>query len=173
MAESAEPMQSTGERHVADGPYRRGATIPTVVYWGIHAACLLAFFTGVSVEALLLLAVTFWGRMFAITAGYHRYFSHRTYRTSRAFQFLLALAGTTSVQKGPLWWAGLHRRHHRHADGPEDVHPAHKGFWYSHQGWIMDPKWDATPIAWIVLPRPISSARMARPAPTAKAMPSS
>ena len=70
---------------------------------------LLAIFTGITWTAAILFLVTYWGRMFFITAGYHRYFSHKTYRTSRAFQFVLAAGGLTCVQKGPLWWAGHHR----------------------------------------------------------------
>jgi stearoyl-CoA desaturase (delta-9 desaturase) len=78
-------------------------------------------------------------RMFAITGGYHRYFSHRTFKTGRVFQFLLALIGTTSTQKGPIWWSAIHRRHHRESDGPNDPHSViQKGFWYSHIGWVLD-----------------------------------
>ncbi len=84
-------------------------------------------------------------RMFAITAGYHRYFSHRAYRTSRAFQLALAVLGTTAVQKGPLWWAAHHRDHHRWSDRPEDVHsPLQRGFWWSHLGWILSERHDRT-----------------------------
>ncbi|MCO5167584.1 MAG: acyl-CoA desaturase [Planctomycetes bacterium] len=78
--------------------------------------------------------------MFGITAGYHRYFSHRSFRTSRAFQFVLALLGTLAIQKGVLWWAAHHRRHHRESDQEGDVHsPVRRGFWWSHVGWIMSP----------------------------------
>jgi stearoyl-CoA desaturase (Delta-9 desaturase) len=77
-------------------------------------------------------------RLFAVTAGYHRYFSHRAFRTSRAFQLVLALVGTTATQKGPLWWAAHHRDHHRYSDRPEDIHsPIASGFWWSHVGWIL------------------------------------
>jgi len=87
-------------------------------------------------------------RMFGVTAGYHRYFSHRAYRTSRAFQLLLAVLGASAVQKGPLWWAAHHRAHHRHSDGPEDVHsPLERGFWWSHVGWILARRYDATNLA--------------------------
>jgi stearoyl-CoA desaturase (delta-9 desaturase) len=79
-------------------------------------------------------------RMFGITAGYHRYFAHRAYKTSRVFQFVLALIGVLSTQKGPLWWAAIHRRHHRDSDQPADVHsPVQHGFWQSHIGWILSP----------------------------------
>ena len=84
-------------------------------------------------------------RMFAITAGYHRYFSHRSYRTSRGFQLVLAVLGSASAQKGPLWWAAHHRDHHRFSDGPGDVHsPLRRGFWWSHVGWILSRRHHAT-----------------------------
>jgi stearoyl-CoA desaturase (delta-9 desaturase) len=76
--------------------------------------------------------------MFAITGGYHRYFSHRSYKTSRVFQFILAVLGTSSAQKGPIWWASHHRHHHKHSDTPEDIHsPVVQGIYYAHLGWIM------------------------------------
>jgi len=130
----------------ADGLWARAQILPRTVYWGIHASCFLAFYTGVSRTDLLLFAATFVVRLLGITGGYHRYFAHRSYRTSRPFQLLLALIGTAATQKGPLWWAGHHRRHHRYADGPGDLHSPRDGFWYSHQGWIFDSRWDATPL---------------------------
>ncbi len=94
----------------------------------------------------MLLAATFYARMFAITGGYHRYFAHKTFKTSRAFQFVLAALACSSTQKGPLWWAGNHRLHHKYADQPEDLHsPAH-GFFHAHQGWIFERRFDATPL---------------------------
>jgi stearoyl-CoA desaturase (Delta-9 desaturase) len=79
-------------------------------------------------------------RMVVVTAGYHRYFSHRSFKTSRAFQFLLALGSQSAAQKGVLWWASYHRWHHKHSDTPEDVHSAQQlGFWYAHVGWILGP----------------------------------
>jgi len=120
------------------------AELPTVVYVGIQLACVLVFFTGVTPTALALLAFTFALRMFAITGVYHRYFSHRTYRTSRVMQFVLGVIGTMAVQKGPLWWASIHRLHHRDSDGPDDPHSPRRGFWYAHQGWIFDDRWEPT-----------------------------
>jgi stearoyl-CoA desaturase (delta-9 desaturase) len=75
--------------------------------------------------------------------GYHRYFSHRSFQTSRFFQFLLAFGGCTAAQKGPLWWGAHHRRHHKYTDTPLDPHsPLVWGFWYAHVGWILDTKWE-------------------------------
>jgi stearoyl-CoA desaturase (delta-9 desaturase) len=80
----------------------------------------------------------FWIRTFALTAGYHRYFSHRTFKTSRSFQLLLALLGCSTFQQGPLWWAGHHRHHHRNTDRPDDVHsPRQQGFLWAHVGWVF------------------------------------
>jgi stearoyl-CoA desaturase (delta-9 desaturase) len=117
----------------------------SAAFWFVHVACLAAFFTGVSWSALGVCLALFWLRMFAVTAGYHRYFSHRSYKTSRPFQFVLALLGTLAVQKGVLWWAANHRVHHRNSDQEGDVHsPVLRGFWWAHVGWILAPDYEAT-----------------------------
>jgi stearoyl-CoA desaturase (delta-9 desaturase) len=111
----------------------------------MHLACLGAFFTGVSLRDLALCGACYLVRMFGITAGYHRYFSHRAYKTSRAFQFVLAWLGCSAAQKGPLWWAAHHRRHHRYSDTKEDLHSPHTtNFWWSHVGWILSERYMAT-----------------------------
>lgn len=102
-----------------------------------HAVPFLAVFTGVTGKAVAIFIVLYAVRMFAITAGYHRYFAHKSYRAGRLVQFVLALVGTTSIQKGPLWWAAHHRAHHRYSDTDRDVHSPQKGFWWSHVGWIL------------------------------------
>jgi len=118
------------------------ASIPMFL---VHAACLLALVTGVTWRSLVLCAVLYFGRMWFITAGFHRYFSHRSYKTNRAFQFVLAFGGGAAAQKGALWWASHHRDHHRFSDTERDVHSPQKGFWWSHIGWILCDKykgWD-------------------------------
>jgi len=106
---------------------------------------LLAIFTGVSTTAVVLCVVLYFGRMFFITAGYHRYFSHRSYRLNRFWQFVVAFGGGTAAQKGALWWASHHRDHHRYSDSPRDIHsPTQKGFFWSHVGWILCDKYAAT-----------------------------
>jgi stearoyl-CoA desaturase (delta-9 desaturase) len=108
------------------------------VFWSVHLACIMAFWTGVSWTAVGVCLFLYVVRMFAITGAYHRYFSHRSYDTSRFFQFLLGLLGTTSAQKGPIWWASHHRHHHRHSDTPEDIHsPIVHGIYYAHVGWVL------------------------------------
>jgi stearoyl-CoA desaturase (delta-9 desaturase) len=104
----------------------------------VHLACLAAIWTGITWEAVAICFVLYWVRMFAIGAGYHRYFSHRAYATSRAFQFVLALLSQSTAQKSVLWWAAKHRHHHLHSDTEHDIRsPRDKGFWYSHVGWIF------------------------------------
>ena len=111
------------------------SAIPFVV---VHLACFAAIWTGVTAEALAIGIGLYWLRIFAIGAGYHRYFSHRAYETSRAFQLVLAVVAQTTAQKSVLWWAANHRDHHLHSDTELDVHsPRHFGFVYSHLGWIF------------------------------------
>ncbi len=113
----------------------------TLAFVFVHLAPLAAIWSGVTTTSVVLAVALYWIRMFGITAGYHRYFSHRSFKTSRAGQFLFALLAMSSTQKSVLWWAGLHRHHHRHSDQEDDVHsPLHRGFWYSHVGWIFDKK---------------------------------
>jgi stearoyl-CoA desaturase (delta-9 desaturase) len=84
--------------------------------------------------------------MFGITAGYHRYFAHRSYRVHRVSQFLLAWLGCSALQKGPLWWASHHREHHRFSDTPDDPHSPHvTSFWWAHLGWILSEEHIDTP----------------------------
>ena len=103
----------------------------------LHLACLLAIYTGVSAFAAGFALAFFAIRMFAITGFYHRYFAHKTFRTSRGWQFVFALLGASAAQRGPLWWAAHHRHHHQHSDREEDLHSPHQGgFWWSHMGWF-------------------------------------
>ena len=113
-------------------------TIPFVL---VHLGCLAAIWTGVTVEAVVLGVALYWVRIFAIGAGYHRYFSHRAYSTSRVFRFVIAVLAQSTAQKSILWWAAKHRHHHLHSDTEDDVHsPVRKGFLYSHVGWVFDRK---------------------------------
>ena len=118
------------------------SVIPFVV---VHLACIAAIWTGVTAEAVAIGIGLYWLRIFAIGAGYHRYFSHRAYETSRAFQFVLAVLAQTTAQKSVLWWAANHRDHHLHSDTELDVHsPRQFGFVYSHVGWIFARRQDDT-----------------------------
>jgi stearoyl-CoA desaturase (delta-9 desaturase) len=111
----------------------------------LHLGCVLVFWAGFSWAALITLILSYSVRMFGITAGFHRYFSHRTFKTSRFFQFCLAWLGTSSAQKGPLWWAAHHRHHHKYSDTEKDVHsPVQRSLWWSHVGWILSNRFKAT-----------------------------
>ena len=113
----------------------------SIGFFAIHLACILVIWAGISWIAVLALIATYGIRMFAITAGYHRYFSHRSYKTTRFFQFIMGFIGSSAAQKGPLWWAAHHRHHHRHSDQEEDIHSPRKGLWWSHVGWILCDKY--------------------------------
>lgn len=111
----------------------------------VHLLPLAAIWTGVTWFDWTVCAVLYFTRMFWITGGYHRYFAHKSYKTSRWFQFVIAFMAQTSAQKGALWWAAHHRHHHRHSDQPEDPHSMKLyGFWYSHIGWIIGPDYKET-----------------------------
>jgi stearoyl-CoA desaturase (Delta-9 desaturase) len=110
----------------------------TAPFVAVHLAWLAVFWVGVSSVALEIAGALYTLRMFAITGFYHRYFAHRTFRTSRAMQFTFACIGAASVQRGPLWWASHHRNHHIKADTPADPHsPQVYGFLWSHMGWFL------------------------------------
>lgn len=107
----------------------------------IHLGCLGLIRVGWSWTAVAVAVGLYLVRMFAITGFYHRYFSHRTFRASRGAQFAFAVLGNTAVQRGALWWAAVHRHHHKHADTEHDVHsPGLTGFWWSHIGWMTSSK---------------------------------
>lgn len=112
-------------------------------FWGAHVVAVAgAVWLGFSWTAAAWVAGSYLLRMFAVTGIYHRYFSHHSYKTSRPVQLAFALLGVTAVQKGPLWWAAHHRRHHKYSDTAQDIHsPRQRGFWYSHVKWILVEKY--------------------------------
>jgi stearoyl-CoA desaturase (delta-9 desaturase) len=132
IPEGAESFRSTPKQ--VDWP----RTIPFII---LHLGCLGVIWVGVSSLAVWLAVGLYFFRMFAITGFLHRYFSHKTYSTSRAFQFVMALWCSLAVQRGALWWAYTHRHHHKHSDEEEDKHsPVVDGFWWAHIGWITSKK---------------------------------
>jgi len=107
----------------------------------LHVGCLGVIWVGWSWTAVAVAVALYVVRMFAITAFYHRYFSHRTFKTSRVGQFLFAVWGNLAVQRGALWWASVHRHHHKHSDHEEDLHsPRLSGFWWAHIGWMTSSR---------------------------------
>jgi stearoyl-CoA desaturase (delta-9 desaturase) len=129
---AVERAQAQGVRQV----YFNALSLP---FWGVHVLAIAGIaITGVSWLGLLLTLALYLPRMFFVTGAYHRYFSHRSYKTSRWFQFVLALGATFTAQKGVLWWAAHHRVHHKLSDMPGDLHSVKQsGFWWSHMGWIL------------------------------------
>src|ERR1700752_1366225 len=119
---------------------------PSIVpFFIVHLVCFAAIWTGVPGGAIATCVALYWLRIFGIGAGYHRYFSHRAYSTSRVFQFILAVLSQSTTQKSVLWWAAKHRHHHLHSDTEQDVHsPRRRGFLYSHVGWIFAERHGAT-----------------------------
>ncbi len=138
-------MTQTAEPSTATPPH---VLRPTAIagFLLVHVAAVVgAVLVGFSWAGVALCVASYYLRMFAITAGFHRYFSHRAYRLSRVPQFLLAFLGQTAAQKGVLWWASNHRHHHKYSDRPEDIHsPVQNGFWWSHIGWILSGLYDET-----------------------------
>jgi stearoyl-CoA desaturase (Delta-9 desaturase) len=127
--------------HGAERPVERPLRIDLlrlIPFIAVHFACLAVPLVGVSPIAVVLALGLYLIRMFGITAGYHRHFSHRAFAAPRWFSCALGLLGASAGQRGPLWWAAHHRHHHRHSDQDEDLHsPARHGFWWSHLGWFL------------------------------------
>jgi stearoyl-CoA desaturase (delta-9 desaturase) len=133
-------VDQLSERHPEEIDWLR-----VVPFIALHLACFVVIWVGWSPVAVATAAGLYVVRMLAITGVYHRYFSHRSYKTSRLWQFIGALVASTSAQRGPLWWAAHHRHHHRYADKPEDIHsPVQRGFLWSHVLWILTPKYFPT-----------------------------
>lgn len=139
---AVEAASSKGWRHV----YFNALSIP---FWGVHILAIVGVcITGFSWAGLAWTLALYVPRMFFVTGAYHRYFSHRSYKTSRWFQFLLALGATFTSQKGPLWWAAHHRLHHKLSDMPGDLHSVKQsGFWWSHMGWILSRDLEGTDLS--------------------------
>lgn len=109
-----------------------------IPFVAVHLGCLGVFFVGVSKVAAITAFVLYFIRMFAITGFYHRYFSHKTFKTSRFMQWVFAVLGASATQKGPIWWAAHHRQHHLFSDQEGDPHsPVKDGFFKAHIGWVF------------------------------------
>src|SRR5258708_39742055 len=159
-------MKAIAVRDVPWHSYVRGTTL---AFWGVHVAALVGIIAcGFSWAGVALALGSYGVRMVVVTAAYHRYFAHRTFKTSRWFQFLLALGAQSAAQRGVLWWAGHHRWHHKHSDTAKDVHSAAgRGFWYAHMGWLMRPDWNETDHGGADHPAPLPRQPVPHPHPTA------
>lgn len=128
-------------------PDERVNWLGSIPFFLMHLMPLGILLFGITWQDVVLCIALYVVRMFFITAAYHRYFGHRAYKMGRVMQFLMAVGGSTAAQKGVLWWAGHHRHHHKYSDMPEDIHSPRRGFWWSHVGWILCKKYDATPMS--------------------------
>src|SRR6267142_497001 len=136
---------------VAGPKGRRIDWVRGLPFIAMHVACLLVIWVGWSWPALAVAAALYCLRVFALTAFYHRYFSHRAFKTSRVSHFVFGFLGCSAVQRGPLWWAAHHRHHHAHSDEADDMHsPRQHGFLWSHFGWFLTPQ--ALPVRWKLIP---------------------
>jgi len=131
-------------RTYVNAPDERIHWLRSLPFFLIHLLALASFFIGMSWSTVALCLGLYYVRMFFLTAAYHRYFSHRSYKMGRVMQFLMALGATTCAQKGVLWWAAHHRHHHKFSDEPSDVHSPKRGFIWSHFGWFLCTKYDET-----------------------------
>ena len=123
---------------VAVEPMKFQAKAVIMVMVIMHLACLGVFLVGFSWPALLVAIAMYVIRGMGVTTGYHRLLAHRSYKTNRFIQFVVATAGGLAMQGGPLWWVAHHRAHHRDTDKEGDIHsPVTKGMWQSHMGWMM------------------------------------
>lgn len=119
--------------------------VRAVPFLAMHAACFLVIWSSWSWIAVGVAAFLYALRVFTLTAFYHRYFAHRSFKTFRFVQFIFAVIGCMSVQRGPLWWAAHHRHHHTHSDDPDDLHsPRQKGIFFSHMLWFLTPRAERT-----------------------------
>jgi len=140
-------LDSSSPRAAGDGVDRID-WLRVIPFLFMHLACIAIVWVGVSTTAVIVAAALYVVRMFAVTAFYHRYFSHRAFKTSRVFQFLFAVLGASCVQRGPIWWAAHHRHHHAHSDQLHDVHsPRQRGFLWSHVGWFLSQRHFAPDLA--------------------------
>lgn len=129
-------------------PARTLDPVKSIPFFAVHVAAVVGvILLGFSLRGLALALGLYVIRMFGVTAGYHRYFSHRSYRTSRPMQFALAVLAMSSSQKGVVWWASHHRVHHKHSDVEGDVHSVQRdGFFWGHLGWILCRKYEAVEV---------------------------
>jgi stearoyl-CoA desaturase (delta-9 desaturase) len=133
-------------------PGGRVATLGVVVlpFLGLVASIVLLWGWGLSWVELSLLGAMYVLTALGITVGYHRLFTHRSFETNPAVQFVLAVLGSMAVQGPLLRWVAVHRKHHHHSDGHDDPHSPHhhgtgflglvRGFWFAHLGWMFQAK---------------------------------
>jgi sn-1 stearoyl-lipid 9-desaturase len=108
---------------------------PVLMLFHVGAVAALFFF---SWSGLFLALFLFW-----LTGGlglsmcYHRLLTHRSFKTSKWFEYFLTICGATALEGGPLLWVAIHRKHHQFADKDGDPHSPREGMWWAHAGWVL------------------------------------
>lgn len=103
----------------------------------LHLAAFAAFFVRPTWTSLALFVIFYLLTGFGITIGFHRLLAHRGFECSKFLVRLWAFLGTAALQGGPVWWVGLHRKHHAASDRDEDPHSPKDSFFYGHMGWML------------------------------------
>ncbi|MFO0549140.1 MAG: acyl-CoA desaturase [Polyangiaceae bacterium] len=136
-------MQATSDLPEENRPFKSIDYSKSIPFFLMHVTAVVGLFVfGWSTKGFLIALAFYYVRMFGVTAGYHRLFSHRSFKANRFVQFLFAFLAMTSAQKGVIWWASHHRTHHKYSDQPGDIHSAKlEGLWWSHVGWILSDKY--------------------------------
>ena len=107
----------------------------------VHAGALCALWPGFFTWSALAVALALYyiTGAFGVSLCYHRMLTHRSLKVPKALEYLVALAGTLSLQGGPITWVSTHRIHHAHADAEGDPHDAHRGLLWTHVDWLYRP----------------------------------
>ncbi|WBB70840.1 acyl-CoA desaturase [Micromonospora sp. WMMD812] len=121
-----------------------------VPFLGLIAAIPFAWGWGLSWVDIALAAGWYTFTCLGVTVGFHRYFTHGSFKARRGTRIMLALVGSMAVQGPILHWVADHRRHHAFSDREGDPHSPWlfgtspvalaRGFWHAHLGWILDRK---------------------------------
>ncbi len=121
----------------SESRYSTVSWVTAIVLIWFHVQALAAFWS-FSWTNLTVALVLYWVAVgLGISMGYHRLHTHRGFKTSKLFEYFLAICGTLTLEGGPIFWVATHRVHHQHSDKPEDPHsPRVSGFW-AHLGWIL------------------------------------
>jgi stearoyl-CoA desaturase (delta-9 desaturase) len=141
-----EPMLDSARK----GLVEQGALLffISVPFLALLAAVPVAWGRGLSWVDVVLAVVTYLASGLGITVGFHRYFTHGSFKARRGLKIALAVAGSLAIQGPVIRWVADHRRHHAFSDREGDPHspwrygetvPALiKGLWFAHTGWLFD-----------------------------------
>jgi len=120
--------------------------VQILIFWFVQASALVVFAVPFRWAYLGLWAASHFLRAVGLTLCFHRHMAHRAFKMNRAARFVWAFIGTSAMQKGPLWWAGHHRQHHKYSDQEDDPHsPIVRTVWWAHIGWVISGRYGRPP----------------------------